>query len=165
MPDVYAKLLSETSIDKSPPRSAVIDGAFVCGTLPEPYLNSRGWYRLVETPMPTARDGYHYEFRYAYDDESAPTAILKNWIEVENPPDPPRSLSKVKLMRALKERQLWAAVKAFIQSSESLADEWELSTTLDEDHELVKNAVGALQSRLGIPEQTIKEILAESVAG
>ena len=161
---IYAKLLSETSIDRNPPRSAIIDGAFVCGTLPEPYLNSQGWYRLVETPMPTARDGYHYEFRFAYDDESAPTAILKNWIEVENPPDPPRSLSKVKLMRALKERQLWAAVKAFIQSSEVFADEWELSTTLDEDHELVKNAVGALQSQLGIPEQTIKEILAESVA-
>lgn len=161
---IYAKLLSETSIDRNPPRSAVIDGAFVCGSLPEPYLNSRGWYRLVETPMPTARDGYHYEFRFAYDDESAPTAILKNWVEVQNPPDPPRSLSKVKLMRALKERQLWAAVKAFIQSSESLADEWELSTTLDEDHELVKNAVGALRTQLEIPEQTIKEILAESVA-
>ena len=165
MPDIYAKLVSETSIRRDVPRSAVIDGAFVCGTLPEPYLNSQGWYRLVETPMPTARDGYHYEFRFAYDDESAPTAILKNWIEVENPPDPPRSLSKVKLMRALKERQLWAAVKAFIQSSESLADEWELSTTLDEDHELVKNAVGALRTQLEIPEQTIKEILAESVAG
>ena len=162
---IHAKLLSETSIDRNPPRSAVIDGAFVCGTLPEPYLNSQGWYRLVETPMPTARDGYHYEFRFAYDDESAPTAILKNWIEVQNPPDPPRSLSKVKLMRALKERQLWAAVKAFIQSNENLADEWELSTTLDEDHDLVKNAVGALRTQLEIPEQTIKEILAESVAG
>ena len=162
---IHAKLLSETSIDRNPPRSAVIDGAFVCGTLPEPYLNSQGWYRLVETPMPTARDGYHYEFRFAYDDESAPTAILKNWIEVQNPPDPPRSLSKVKLMRALKERQLWAAVKAFIQANENLADEWELSTTLDEDHDLVKNAVGALRTQLEIPEQTIKEILAESVAG
>ena len=162
---MFAHILSPTSIDRNPPRSAVIDGAFVCGTLPEPYLNAHGWYRLVETPMPTARDGYHYEFRFVYDDESAPTAILKNWIEVQNPPDPPRSLSKVKLMRALKERQLWAAVKGFIMSSETFADEWELSTTLDEDHELVKNAVGALRTQLEIPEQTIKEILAESVAG
>ena len=48
---MHVRLISETSIDRNPPRSAVIDGAFVCGTLPEPYLNSRGWYRLVETPM------------------------------------------------------------------------------------------------------------------
>ena len=161
---IYAKLLSETSIDRNPPRSAVIDGAFVCGTLPEPYLNSQGWYRLVETPMPTARDGYHYEFRFAYDDAESPTKIEQLWVEVEDPPPPPRSFSKVRLMRALKARDLWAPVKGFIQSNETFADEWELSTTLDEDHELVKNAVGALRTQLEIPEQTIEEILAESVA-
>ena len=139
---IYAKLLSETSIDRNPPRSAVIDGAFVCGTLPEPYLNSQGWYRLVETPMPTARDGYHYEFRFAYDDESAPTAILKNWIEVENPPPPPRTFSKIKLKGAIAEAGL-----------------------LDENHPDFKDAVALAQRELGIPPELVESILAASVAG
>ena len=30
----YAKLISETKIDTSAPRSAVIDGSTVCGQLP-----------------------------------------------------------------------------------------------------------------------------------
>lgn len=160
MPTIYAKLLSETSIDRKPPRSAVIDGAFVCGTLPAPYLATLGYYPLRETPAPAPAEGCHVEPRYAL----AGGEIVQSWAQVENPPPPPRSFSKVRLMRALKARDLWAPVKGFIMSSETFADEWELSTTLDEDHELVKNAVGALRTQLEIPVQTIEEILAESVA-
>lgn len=158
----YAKIISETAIDRNPPRSAVIGGRRVSGQLPAPYLAALGYYPLDESPAPAEppAPGMHWEARYAL----AVGRVAQTWAQVADPPPAPRSLSKVRLMRALKERQLWTAVKAFIQSSESLADEWELSTTLDEDHELVKNAVGALQSQLGIPEQTIKEILAESVA-
>lgn len=157
---IYAKLLSETAIDRTPPRSAVIDGAFVCGTLPAPYLATLGYYPLRETSAPAPAEGCHVEPRYAL----AGGEIVQSWAQVDNPPPPPRSFSKVRLMRALKARDLWAPVKGFIQSNETFADEWELSTTLDEDHELVKNAVGALRTQLEIPEQTIKEILAESVA-
>lgn len=155
-----AKLISETTIDRNPPRSAVIDGRFVCGTLPRDYLASLGYYPLRETPAPAPAEGYHVEPRYALDGGE----VVQSWAQVENPPPPPRSFSKVRLMRALKARDLWAPVKGFIMSSETFADEWELSTTLDENHELVKNAVGALRTQLEIPEQTIKEILAESVA-
>ena len=155
-----AKLISETTIDRNPPRSAVIDGRFVCGTLPRDYLASLGYYPLRETPAPAPAEGYHVEPRYALDGGE----VVQSWAQVENPHPPPRSFSKVRLMRALKARDLWAPVKGFIMSSETFADEWELSTTLDENHELVKNAVGALRTQLEIPEQTIKEILAESVA-
>ena len=161
---MHAKLINQTAISTNPPRSATIDGRLVTGDLPEPYLNSQGWYRLVETPMPTARDGYHYEFRFAYDDESAPTAILKNWVEVQNPPDPPRSFSKVKLMRALKARSLWVPVKAFIAASEDYADEWALSTTLDEDNDLIKDAIKTLKQQLSMTDAEVEEILAASVA-
>lgn len=160
---MFAHILSPTAIDRNPPRSAVIDGAFVCGTLPEPYLNSQGWYRLVETPMPTARDGYHYEFRFAYDDAGAPTAILKSWIEVENPPAPPRSLSRKKLRDAFVELGVWNAVRDYLQTS----DKWEiflLSTTLDEDNELVQEAIGALRETFGLSQEQIESILSASVA-
>ena len=167
---IYAKLLSETSIDKNPPRSAVIDGAFVCGTLPEPYLNSQGWYRLVETPMPTARDGYHYEFRFAYDDESAPTAILKNWVEVQNPPDPPRTFSKYKLKLAIADAGFLAEFEQLLASVEvrpgySGAKAFADAVTLDEDNEKFNDAVKAVKQAFGIPDAQVETILAASVAG
>lgn len=161
----YAKLISETAIDRNPPRSAVIGGAQVVGELPETYLNSQGWYRLDATaPAPEPQDGYHAEPRYAYDSDEAPTRIVQSWEVVQDVPPPPRSLSKVKLMRALKLKELWAPVKAFIAASEDYADEWELSTTLDEDNVLIVSAVAALKQQLGLTDEQVEAILAASVA-
>lgn len=161
---MYAKLISETKIDTNAPRSAVIDGSTVCGLLPEDYLNGIGWYRLEESPMPEPREGYHLEPRYAYDLAEAPTRVVRSWAEVQDPPPPPRSLSKVKLMRALKARSLWIPVKAFIEASEDYSDEWELSTTLDEDNALIVSAVAALKAQLGLTDEQVEAILAASVA-
>lgn len=160
----YAKPISETKIDTNAPRSAVIDGSTVCGRLPEDYLNSIGWYRLEETPMPEPREGYHFEARYAYDSAETPTRVVRSWAEVQDPPPPPRSLSKVRLMRALKARELWFPVKSFIQASEDYSDEWGLSTTLDEDNELIVSAVAALKAQLGLTDEQVEAILAASVA-
>ena len=160
----YAHLIDQTTISTNPPRSAIIDGAQVVGELPEAYLNSQKWYRLDTTPAPETQDGYHAEPRYAYDSDEAPTRIVQSWEVVQDPPAPPRSLSKVKLMRALKSRELWAPVKAFIAASEDYADEWELSTTLDEDNELIVSAVAALKAQLGLTDEQVEEILAASVA-
>ena len=158
----YAKLLSATAIDRNVPRQGRdANGRMIVGQLPASVLATMDFFPLDETPAPEPpAPGMHWEARYAL----AEGRIAQTWAAVEDPPPPPRSLSKVRLMRALKARDLWAPVKGFIQSNETFADEWELSTTLDEDHELVKNAVGALRTQLEIPEQTIEEILAESVA-
>lgn len=161
---MYARLLSETRIDTNAPRSAVIDGSTVCGLLPEDYLNSMRWYRLEETPMPEPREGYHFEARFAYDSAEAPTRVVRSWAEVQDPPPPPRSLSKVRLMRALKARELWFPVKSFIQAREDYSDEWELSTTLDEDNELIVSAIAALKQSLGLTDEQVEAILAASVA-
>lgn len=160
----YAHLITPSTISTNPPREAIIDGALVTGQLPEPYLNSIGWYRLENTPAPETQDGYHAEPRYAYDNDDTPTRIVQSWEEVADPPPPPRSLSKVKLMRALKAKEIWLPVKAFIAASEDYADEWELSTTLDEDNELIVSAVAALKSQLGLTDEQVEEILSASVA-
>jgi hypothetical protein len=115
-------------------------------------------------PGPNPREGYHLEPRYDYDDAENPTKIEQSWVEVEDPPPPPRSLSKVKLMRALKARSLWLPVKAFIEASEDYADEWALSTTLDEDNALIVSAVAALKAQLGLTDEQVEAILAASVA-
>lgn len=161
---MYARLISETAIDTSVPRSAVIDGRLVTGELPELYLNSQGYYRVDELPGPIPQEGYHLEPRYAYDDAEHPTRIVQSWVQVEDPPPPPRSLSKVRLMRALKARELWFPVKSFIQASEDYSDEWELSTTLDEDNELIVSAIAALKAQLGLTDEQVEAILAASVA-
>lgn len=161
---MYAQLINQTTISTNPPRQAVIDGRYVTGELPEPYLNSQGWYRLETTPAPEPREGYHFEARYAYDSDEAPTRVVRSWAEVQDPPPPPRSLSKVRLMRALKARELWFPVKSFIQASEDYSDEWELSTTLDEDNELIVSAIAALKAQLGLTDEQVEAILAASVA-
>lgn len=161
---MFAKLIDQTTISTNPPREATIDGAQVVGDLPEPYLNSIGWYRLEQTPAPEPQDGYHAEPRYAYDSDETPTRVVQSWEVVQDPPPPPRSLSKVKLMRALKSKELWLPVKAFIAASEDYADEWELSTTLDEDNELIKDAIKTLKQQLSMTDEQVEEILSASVA-
>lgn len=157
----YAKLLSATAIDRNVPRQGRdANGRMIVGQLPASVLATMDFFPLDETPAPEPPSGCHMEARYAL----AEGRIAQTWAAVEDPPPPPRSLSKVRLMRALKARNLWAPVKGFIMSSETFADEWELSTTLDENHELVKNAVGALRTQLGLDDATVAGLLDESVA-
>jgi hypothetical protein len=159
----HARLISETKIDTNAPRSAVIDGSTVCGQLPEDYLNSIGWYRLEETPMPEPREGYHFEARYAYDSDETPTRVVRSWAEVQDPPPPPRSLSKRRLYRALSAAGIWEPVKAYMESVGAWTD-FDLATTLDEDDPLIVAAVAALKQSLGLTDEQVEAILTASVA-
>lgn len=160
---MYARIISETKIDTNAPRSAVIDGSTVCGQLPEDYLNSIGWYRLEETPAPEPREGYHFEARYAYDSAEAPTRVVRSWAEVQDPPPPPRSLSKRKLYRALGAVGIWKGAKSYMESAGCWED-WQYATTLDEDDPLIVAAVAALKQSLGLTDEQVEAILAASVA-
>ena len=160
---MYARIISETRIDTNAPRSAVIDGSTVCGLLPEDYLNSIGWYRLEETPMPEPREGYHFEARYAYDSAEAPTRVVRSWAEVQDPPPPPRSLSKRKLYRALGAAGIWEGAKSYMEQAGCWED-WQYATTLDEDDPLIVAAVAALKQSLGLTDEQVEAILAASVA-
>jgi hypothetical protein len=159
----YARLIDQTTISTNPPRSAVIDGSTVCGQLPEDYLNSIGWYRLEETPAPEPREGYHFEARYAYDSAEAPTRVVRSWAEVQDPPPPPRSLSKRRLYRALSAAGIWEPVKAYMESVGAWTD-FDLATTLDEDDPLIVAAVAALRQSLGLSDEQVEAILTASVA-
>ncbi len=160
---MHARLISETRIDTNAPRSAVIDGSTVCGLLPEPYLNSIGWFRLEETPMPEPREGYHFEARYAYDNAEAPTRVVRSWAEVQDPPPPPRSLSKRKLYRALGAAGIWEGAKSYMESA-GVWEDWQYATTLDEDDPLIVSAVAVLEAQLGLTDEQVEAILAASVA-
>lgn len=165
----YARLISATSIDRNPPRQAVIDGRSVTGELPEPYLNSQGWYRLVETPMPEPRVGYHYEPRYAYDDAENQTKIEQSWVEVEDPPPPPRVFSKLKLKGAIATAGLLPAFKEMLSGMEvapgyTAKEAFDDAVNLSEAHPKFADAVAVAKQILPVTDEQIEAILASSVA-
>lgn len=160
MKNPYAKFVSETAIDRNLPRSAAWEGSMVCGDittipgLPE----SLGFLPFDETPAPEPREGYHEEARYAVADGR----IVQSWVEVANPPPPPRVFSKRKLYRALSAAEVWAPAKAYMEQAGCWED-WEYATTLDEDDPLLVAAVNALKTQLGLTDEQVEAILAASV--
>lgn len=165
----HAKLVSETQIRRDAPRVATIDGVLVTGELQEPYLNSLGWYRLRETPAPTPAEGYHVERRYAYDDAGAPTAIVESWVEVQDPPAPPRTFSKYKMKLAIAQAGYLDEFTAMLASVEVApgyngAEAFRDALTLDEDHQKFKAAVKMAKDNLGLTDEDVERILAASVA-
>ena len=113
--------------------------------------------------MPEPREGYHFEARYAYDSDETPTRVVRSWAEVQDPPPPPRSLSKRKLYRALGAAGIWEGAKSYMESAGCWED-WQYATTLDEDDPLIVAAVAALKAQLGLTDEQVEAILAASVA-
>jgi hypothetical protein len=153
----YAKLLSETAIDRNVPHKAYINNRLVVGELPADYLATQGFYPLEESETPTPREGNHYEARYAFEDMH----IQQTWVEVENPPPPPRTFSKRKLYRALSAAEVWTAAKAYMEG-DGVWEDWEYATTLDEDDPLLIAAVSALKTQLGLTDEQVEAILEAS---
>ena len=161
---MYARLISETRIDTAAPRSAVIDGSTVCGQLPEDYLNSIGWYRLEETPAPEPREGYHYEARYAYDSDEAPTAIVQSWVEVQDPPPAPRVFSKLKIIEKADELGLATELIEMLRGNALLYEKWSAAVNLREDYASFASGLALVKQATGLTDEQIAGILAASVA-
>lgn len=77
------------------------------------------------------------------------------------PPTRPRSFSKRKLYNAFKSRGLWDSVVSYMESA-GVWEDWEYSTTLDEDDELMTAAIEALSAQIGAA--TMEAILSEGDA-
>jgi len=106
------------------------------------------------------------DYDVAYDPEDAHREYIETTIPVDQPPGPEpgfRELSRVKLYRKFKSMGIWEQVKAWMQSQEGVWEEWEYSTTLDEDNDLVKGAKDALKTSFGLTDEVIEEIVQSSV--
>ena len=79
----YAKIISETTIDRNPPRRATINGREVTGELPADYLATLGYLPFDETPVPSVEpaQGKHWESRYA----EAEGRVAQSWTQVDDP--------------------------------------------------------------------------------
>lgn len=166
---MYAHLIDQTTISTNPPREATIDGAQVVGELPESYLNSQGWYRLEQTPAPETQAGYHAEKRYAYDSDETPTRIVQSWEVVQDPPPPPRTISKFKLKLAIASKGFLPQFEQLLASVEVLpgysgAAAFADAVTLDEDNEKFKDAVKSVKQQFGLTDAEVEEILSASIA-
>lgn len=75
---------------------------------------------------------------------------------------PTNDLSRVKLYREFKKLGIWDQVKAWMQSQDGVWEEWEYSTTLEEDNELVQSAKAALGTSFGLTEKQISDIIEAS---
>ncbi|MBQ1429611.1 MAG: hypothetical protein IIZ06_08075 [Kiritimatiellae bacterium] len=158
----YGKYISETQINENVPREAVWQGSTYVGdlsTIPG-LLESLGWRPVLRPQTPDdPQEGYHYEERYA----EVERGIQVSWVEVADPPPPPRVFSKRKLYRALSAAEVWTPAKAYMEQAGCWED-WEYATTLDEDDPLLVAAVNALKTQLGLTDEQVEAILAASVA-
>ena len=107
------------------------------------------------------------DYDVAYDPVDAHRKYTETDIPVDDPPPPEpgfRELSRVKLYRKFRSLGIWEQVKAWMQSQEGVWEEWEYSTTLDENNELVVDAKAALRDNFGLTDDEIEGIVSESVA-
>lgn len=107
-----------------------------------------------------------YDYDVAYDPEEANRTYVETNIPVETDPTrvPTKDLSRVKLYREFKKLGIWDQVKAWMQSQDGVWEEWEYSTTLEQDNELVQNAIIVLKTSFGLTNEQIDAIMEASRA-
>ena len=104
------------------PRSLIIDGREIWNPRAETYAQA-GYLPIVDAaPSEPPREGYHYtpdgwEVHHAYDiaDEDC---IRRVWEIVPNPPPPPRRWTRLDILTALGESDMFDAAFAYLNSIE-----------------------------------------------
>lgn len=106
------------------------------------------------------------DYDVSYDPEDSHREFTETTIPVDTPPQPGpgyRELSRVKLYRRFRDMGIWDQVKAWMQQTGSW-EEWDYSTTLEENNQLVKNAKEALKTSFGLTDEIIEDIISNSIA-
>lgn len=101
-----------------------------------------------------------------YDIVYYPTDSAQTFVETNIPIDEdvrPKDLSRVKLYRKFKAMGIWDQVKNWMQSQDGVWEEWEYSTTLERENQLVKTAITVLKEQFGLSDDVITEIIESSV--
>lgn len=164
----YAKFISETEINTNLPRRAEWKGVVYVGDLStiEGLPQFLGFFPLVVPEMPEPSEGHHLEPRYAdFGDR-----VVQTWVEVENPPPPPRTFSKFKLKLAIANAGFLSQFEQMLAQVEVLpgysgAAAFADAVTLDEDHPKFAAAVALAKQEFGLTDEQVEAILAASVAG
>lgn len=158
----YAKIISETTVDRNPPRRATINGRDVTGELPADYLATLGYLPFDETPMPSVEPtaGKHWEPRYA----EAEGRVAQSWTQVDNPAPAPRTFSKLKLYATLAQMGLWDSLATWLNTQTyegvSAYTAFMLAQELTEDHPMFNRWLAAAKTALDVTDEQAEAILA-----
>ena len=161
----YAKFLNEYSIDTALPSKYKKDGRLYVGDLSiYPEIMAELGYLEVDRSSeiePEPVEGYHSEERFAIVDGR----IVVTLVLVEDPAPEPlnREISKRKLMNALKAIDLWTTVKNIMEQNNYLED-WEASTTLEEQDPLLQGAIAIVKQAAGLNDDEIDQLIENSIA-
>ena len=154
----YAKLADGEIVYA--PAHLKTDGGIKVNPSAESYL-AAGWKKVVDEP-PAPEEGKRVE---PVGWTENPREIVRTYAQSEMPQEVagPRTFSKLKMLLALKKRNLWVLVRTWIEEH-GLYDFYLAAQYFTEDNEYFVEGRTELQKFSGKTDGEIEEILAESVA-
>lgn len=131
-----------------------VDGKPVSNPTREMYL-ANGQKPFVDAKPPAAKSGTHY-VRDGWVEQK--TAIVPKWRLVADPQPRPRTFSKLRIVSALKDANVWDSVKAFIEQ-QGLYDFFLAAQDFADNNKFFKQGKTALQQHLGWTDEQVDAVL------
>ena len=112
---------------------------------------------VSDPPSVPPAEGWHYEPRGWEDTDGA---IRRVYVEVQDPPPPPRVFVTADLVEALMAEGIWTDVRSWIET-QGLLDLVLATKEFDETNANFAAGRAALQSALGWTDEEVEELLAQ----
>ena len=147
-------------LSKEPRYIVTLDGRTIVNPTAEQYATLRDAYpKGDDAPMPEPQEGKVVEYGgYALGDDKK---WHKQWTLVDEPPKPPRTFSKLRIVAALTSAGVWAQVKSYIEQA-GLYDLYLAAQDFREDNEYFTKGRAALQTALGWTNEQVEAVLQEA---
>lgn len=146
----------ENNVMKPAPRAIRIGDAMVCNPTDAQYEQA-GYLPVVdERPSQPAPNGYHYEAQ-GWTERGG--VIQRVYAAIQDPPPPPRTFSKLRIVAALMEAKVWDTVKQYIIDHD-LYDLYLAAQEFAEDNQYFTQGEAQLQSALGWTDEQVEAVLA-----
>ena len=143
------------------PSALSVEGTLKVNPSEASYL-AAGWKKVKDEP-PEAEEGRHVEPTGWTETEAEVVRVYEQREGAREAAAGPRTFSKLKMLVALKKRNLWVLTKTWIEEH-GLYDFYLAAQFFTEDNEYFVQGRTELQRFSGISDSTIEEILAESIA-
>ena len=143
------------------PRTMVVDGWTIVNPSAARYA-AIGAYPLATDTPPTPPEG-KIAVADGYDVQDA--AWVRTWRYEDAPPQPPRTFSKYKLVRALQTANVWPQIKEWLISQDGAYDLYLAAEDISEDEPLLAQGIAAVKQLLGWTDEQVAAVLDAAVIG
>jgi hypothetical protein len=160
----YYKYNPLTRVLTAEPRYIVtIDGTTIVNPKAEQYATLRDAYPKGEdNPLPEPQEGKVVEYAgYVVGEDSK---WHKQWVLVDEPPPPPRSFNRYKVLTALKAEGVWKDIRAaLLAQDEDALDMLYTAEDISDDEPLLLGMIAVLKAApFNWADKKIESILAEA---